>query len=99
MGGHFSALRAQHDFERAGFEAINRKTQIKIWPNMAASQICMAHELHSPSITVTTACASSLDALGTAALYLEAGRADVVLVGATEGGYTRDGDEPTSRQQ
>ena len=90
MGGHFSALRAQHDFDRDGFEAINRKTQIKIWPNMAAAQICMAHELHGPSMTVTTACASSLDALGTAALYLESGRADVVLVGATEGGYTCD---------
>ncbi|MGY9083499.1 MAG: beta-ketoacyl-[acyl-carrier-protein] synthase family protein [Acidimicrobiales bacterium] len=94
MGGHFSALRAQHDFDTSGINAINRKTQIKIWPNMAASQICMAHQLHGPSITVTTACASSLDALGTAAMYLQAGRADVALVGATEGGYTRDGDEP-----
>ena len=89
-GGHFSVTRAQWDLDRGGVRAIDRKTQIKIWPNMAAAQICMAHDLHGPSMTVTTACASSLDALGTAALYLEAGLADVVLVGATEGGYTCD---------
>jgi 3-oxoacyl-[acyl-carrier-protein] synthase II len=90
MGGHFSVARAQRDFEHGGAEAIDRKTQIKIWPNMAAAQICLAYELHGPSITVTTACASSLDALNTAALYLNSGMAEVVLVGATEGGYTAD---------
>jgi len=90
MGGHFALSRAQYDFDRAGAGAVDRKTQIKIWTNMAAAQICLAHDLHGPSTTVATACASSLDALSTAALYLEAGRADVVLVGATEGGYVCD---------
>jgi len=93
MGGHFALSRAQWDYDRAGAGAVDPKTQIKIWPNMAAAQIAMAHDLHGPSMTVTTACASSLDALGTAALYLEAGMADVALVGATEGGYARDGDQ------
>ncbi len=90
MGGHFALSRAQFDFDRGGASAVDRKTQIKIWTNMAAAQICLAHGLHGISTTVATACASSLDALGTAALYLEAGRADVVLVGATEGGYVCD---------
>ncbi len=90
MGGHFSVARAQWQFDRGGVAAIDAKTQIKIWPNMAAAQICMAYGLHGPSLTVTTACASSLDAIGTAALYLNAGMAEVALVGATEGGYTCD---------
>ena len=90
MGGLFSVARAQHDLDTRGADAIDRKTQIKIWPNMAAAQICMQHDLHGPSITVTTACASSLDALGTAAMYLETGLADVALVGGTDGGYTCD---------
>ncbi len=90
MGGHFTVARAQWQFDRGGAAAIDAKTQIKIWPNMAAAQICMAYGLHGPSLTVTTACASSLDAIGTAALYLQAGMADVALVGATEGGYTCD---------
>ncbi len=90
MGGHFTVARSQWQYEHGGFDATDPKTQIKIWPNMAAAQICLAHGLHGPSITITTACASSLDALGTAALYLRAGLADIVLVGATEGGYTAD---------
>lgn len=91
MGGLFSLGKAQWQLERQGWEAVDPKTQIKIWCNMAAAQICMRHDLHGPSMTVTTACASSLDAIGTAAMYLESGLADVALVGATEGGYTCDG--------
>lgn len=93
MGGHFTVARAQHQYDTGGYDAVDRKTQIKIWPNMAAAQICLGYGLHGPSMTVTTACASSLDALGTAALYLNAGLADVALVGATEGGYTDDDDD------
>ncbi len=90
MGGHFALSRAQFEFDRAGAGAVDRKTQIKIWTNMAAAQICLAYDLHGVSTTVATACASSLDALGTASMYLAAGRADVVIVGATEGGYVCD---------
>jgi 3-oxoacyl-[acyl-carrier-protein] synthase II len=90
MGGLFSLGKAQWRHDRDGAEAVDPKTQIKIWCNMAAAQICMRHRLHGPSMTVTTACASSLDALGTAAMYLDAGLADVVIAGATEGGYTCD---------
>lgn len=90
MGGHFTVARAQQQYDAAGFDAVDRKTQIKMYPNMAAAQICLTYGLHGPSMTVTTACASSIDALGTAELYLRAGLADVVLVGATEGGYTAD---------
>jgi len=91
MGGLFSLGKAQWQLDTIGPQAVDPKTQIKIWCNMAAAQICMRHGLHGPSMTVTTACASALDALGTAAMYLEGGLADVVLVGGTEGGYTCDG--------
>jgi 3-oxoacyl-[acyl-carrier-protein] synthase II len=93
MGGLFSLGKAQWMFDHRGAEAVDPKTQIKIWCNMAAAQICMHFALHGPSTTITTACASSLDALGTAAMYLQADLADVMLVGATEGGYTCDSPE------
>jgi 3-oxoacyl-[acyl-carrier-protein] synthase II len=93
MGGIFALERAQWAYDTSGPEAVDAKTMIKIWPNMAAAQICMRYDLHGPSMTVTTACASSLDALGTAAAYLESGQVDVVLCGGTEGGYTREGPE------
>src|SRR5882757_2927922 len=81
MGGTRALMKAQHMLETQGPAAISRKTEIQIYPNMAASQIAMEYGLHGPSLTVTTACASSLDALGTAASLIAAGRADVLVVG------------------
>jgi 3-oxoacyl-[acyl-carrier-protein] synthase II len=76
---------------------VPRKTQIQIWPNMAAAQVAMRYGLHGPSLTVTTACASSLDAIGTAARLIERGDADLAIAGGCEGGISlagggRDGD-------
>ena len=64
---------------------------------MAASQIAMRYGLHGHCITVTTAGASSLDAIGTAAWLIESGKADVLICGGTDGGFSlagggRDGD-------
>jgi 3-oxoacyl-[acyl-carrier-protein] synthase II len=89
MGGLRSLMRAQHDLDRAGPDAIDRKTMIQILPNMAASQLAMRWDLHGPLLTITTACASSIDAIGHAARMIRSGEVDVALAGATEGGTTR----------
>lgn len=94
MGGAHALERAQRDLRVLGPAGVDPKMQIKIYPNMAASQLCMRYGLHGPSVTVTTACASSLDALGTAAMYLDSGAVDVALCGATDGGYVRGDEEP-----
>ncbi|HTE61079.1 MAG TPA: beta-ketoacyl-[acyl-carrier-protein] synthase family protein, partial [Solirubrobacteraceae bacterium] len=86
MGGMRALLKAQHQLDTEGAATIERKTLIQMWPNMAASQIAMRFGLHGPQMTVCTACASSIDALGTAAQMLSAGRVDVAIVGGTEGG-------------
>src|SRR5689334_18604680 len=88
MGGTTSLLRAQWRYDTQGADAVPGKTMIQIWPNMAAAQVCMRYDLHGPSLTVTTACASSLDAIGTAARLVEAGIVDVAICGGTEGGST-----------
>src|SRR5580658_9533586 len=41
MGGVRGLMKAQHDVEARGPAAIDRKTMIRIWPNMAAAQIAM----------------------------------------------------------
>ncbi len=87
MGGMRALLKAQHQLERSGPDAIDRKTVIQIWPNMAAAQIAMRFGLHGPQLTVCTACASSIDAIGTAARMIADGRADVAIAGGTEGGF------------
>ena len=91
MGGMRALMKAQHLLDKAGPQAIPRKTEIQIYPNMAASQIAMRYDLHGPSLTVTTACASSLDALGIAARMLDAGHADVLIAGGTDGGISLAG--------
>ena len=91
IGGARALMKAQYLLDTGGPASIPRKTAIQIWPNMAAAQIAMLYGLHGPSLTVTTACASSLDAIGTAAQMLTNGQADVMLAGATEGGISLAG--------
>ncbi|MFP6748956.1 MAG: beta-ketoacyl-[acyl-carrier-protein] synthase family protein [Alphaproteobacteria bacterium] len=97
IGGVRAVMKAQHALDRDGPAAVPRKTQIQIWPNMAAAQVAMRYRLHGPSLTVTTASASSLDAIGTAARLIERGDADLAIAGGCEGGISlagggRDGD-------
>jgi len=51
MGGVRALMKAQHDLEANGPAAIDRKTMIRIWPNMAAAQIAMRFGLHGPHLT------------------------------------------------
>ncbi len=94
LGGGRSIMLAQHQLERGGPLAIDRKMPIQIMPNMAACQTAIHYDLHGPSMTVTTACASSADAIGLAARYIERGEADVAIAGATEGGLSLPGGTP-----
>jgi len=92
--------RAQFDVDRQGRAAARPKLMIMVWPNMAAAQIAMHWRLHGPCLTLSTACASSLDALGTAARMIASGQVDVALAGGTEGGLAHgvgdDGFVPAS---
>lgn len=86
MAGVTSLTEAQRQLDLVGPEAVHRKLNIRAWPNMAAGQIAIRHALHGPLLTVSTACASSIDALGTAMGMIQTGRADVVIAGGTERG-------------
>ena len=56
---------------------------------MGVAQIAMRNgRCTVPSLTVTTACTSALDALGTAARLIEFGLADAAVVGGVEAGHT-----------
>ena len=86
--GAQSLMRAQYEIDAGGAAAFPRKTMMKALTNMGAAQIAMRHGLHGPSLTVTTACASTLDALGTAARFIEFGTADAAVVVGVEAGHT-----------
>lgn len=52
--------------------------------DIAAGQISMRHGLRGPNFAVTSACASSTNAIGVALDLIRAGKADVVLTGGSE---------------
>jgi 3-oxoacyl-[acyl-carrier-protein] synthase II len=87
MGGSHSLGLAQSLYETKGAEAVDPKVMIKMYPNMAASQICMRYGLHGPSLTIATTCATSLDAMGTAARLIQSGVVDVAITGGFDGMY------------
>lgn len=83
-GGMHSIMFGQHRFDAGGVDAIPPTTMLAGQANSAAAQIAMRHQLHGPLQTVTTACASALDALGNAVDLLTLGRADVALCGGSD---------------
>ena len=55
----------------------------KILGNIAAANIAIEHNIQGPSLTVSTACSSGGDAINTACMCMQTGKADVMLaVGA-----------------
>ncbi len=60
----------------------------KMISNIATGQISIRYGLHGISYTVTSACASSNNAIGNALDHIRLGRADVILAGGTEATIT-----------
>ncbi|MVU81311.1 3-oxoacyl-ACP synthase [Nocardia sp. ET3-3] len=56
--------------------------------NMAAGYIAMELGCHGPAYVVSTACASSTDALGLAMKLIRSGECDLVIAGGTEAALT-----------
>lgn len=57
-------------------------------PNMASGQVAIFTGSRGPNLTVTTACAASIHAIGEACRIIQRGDADVMLAGGTEAGIT-----------
>lgn len=53
-------------------------------PNEACGNICLLFGIHGPAHTITTACSSGTDAIGTALDCVRSGRRDVCLAGGAE---------------
>jgi len=84
MAGIDVLAAAQHALSTDGPAAVPRKLNIAAWPNMAGGQIALRFGLHGPLSTVSTACASSADAIGMACWMIERGRADAMLAGGSD---------------
>ncbi|MGH7069244.1 MAG: beta-ketoacyl-[acyl-carrier-protein] synthase family protein [Acetobacteraceae bacterium] len=63
---------------------VTPKLMALIIPNMAAARISLNWGLRGRQLTISTACASSLDAIGLAAQMIERGEADFAIAGGAE---------------
>jgi 3-oxoacyl-[acyl-carrier-protein] synthase II len=63
---------------------VTPKLMALVIPNMAAARISLHWGMHGRQLTVSTACASSLDAIGLAARMIEHGEVEHAIAGGTE---------------
>ncbi|MCY0898785.1 MAG: beta-ketoacyl-[acyl-carrier-protein] synthase family protein [Firmicutes bacterium] len=84
MGNVPRLLNAQVSLERQGTETVPARLMAQVIPNIPAAHLAMRWGLHGPLMTISTACASSLDAIGQAARMIERGEVDCALAGGVE---------------
>lgn len=83
MGGLPTFAQTQTQFDDNPHH-VTPKLMALVIPNMASSRISLNWGLHGRQLTISTACASSLDAIGLAAHMIERGEADYAIAGGTE---------------
>ncbi|WP_053959944.1 beta-ketoacyl-[acyl-carrier-protein] synthase family protein [Sulfobacillus thermosulfidooxidans] len=84
MGGVPELVDAQSRYESQGVHKVPARLMAAVIPNMAASQIAMQYHLHGPQLTLSTACASSIDSIGLATSLITSGAIDVAICGGME---------------
>ncbi|PSR36231.1 MAG: beta-ketoacyl-[acyl-carrier-protein] synthase family protein [Sulfobacillus thermosulfidooxidans] len=83
MGGVPELVDAQEQLAKDP-QAVSARLMATVIPNMASAQIALLYGLHGPQLTLTNACASSIDALGLAARLIQSGTVDVAIAGGAE---------------
>lgn len=84
MGSIPAFAQSQTAFDREGMRAAPARLMSQVIPNMPAAHLAMRWGLHGPLLTISTACASSLDAIGQAARMIERGDVDYAIAGGVD---------------
>lgn len=83
MNGIATIAFTQDALSSAAHKKVGPRFIPKILGNIAAANIAIEHNIQGPSLTVSTACSSGGDAINTACMCIQTGKADVMLaVGA-----------------
>ena len=80
MNGVADIAETQRAFEAGGSKRASPSFVPRVLGNMAACQVAIAHDLQGPSFTLNTACSSGDDAITLAAMLLQSGAADAMVV-------------------
>lgn len=88
LGGIITLEEQYGRFLSDGFSRVSPFTVPMLIPNMASALISMKYGFKGPSLSTTTACAASLNAIGEAYKLVKDGSLDVVLSGGVEASIT-----------
>ena len=88
IGGIGATEDAVRMFDSRGPSRINPLAITQLMPNSSTGQVAIKFGIEGPSLTITTACAASANAVGEAKNLIENGIVDMVITGGTESGTT-----------
>ena len=88
IGGIGATEDAVRIFDSRGPSRINPLAITQLMPNSSAGQVAIKFGIEGPSLTITTACAASANAVGEAKNLIENSIVDMVITGGTESGTT-----------
>lgn len=83
-GGYQTFEKELLNIQKKGAMSCSPFSISKIMPNGASAHVAMHYGITGPSAAISSACASSSDAIGYGLLLLRSGMCDVVLVGGAE---------------
>lgn len=86
IGGIESTINGVHQSINKGYRGISPLLVPMMIPDSAAAKVTIQWGLRGPSMAVSTACATSNNALGEAAEMIRRGAADAMIAGSTEAG-------------
>jgi 3-oxoacyl-[acyl-carrier-protein] synthase II len=88
IGGIGATEDAVRTFDERGPSRVNPLAITQLMPNSSTGQVAIKFGIEGPSLTITTACAASANAVGEAKNMIENGIVDMVVAGGTESGTT-----------
>ena len=88
IGGIGATEEAVRTYDKRGPSRINPLAITQLMPNSSTGQVAIKFGIEGPSLTITTACAASANALGEAKNMIQNGIVDMVIAGGTESGTT-----------
>lgn len=87
LNGTSDIAETERSYSVEGKKKVSPRFLPKILGNLGAAQIAINYGIHGPSFTVSTACSSGGDAICIAAMLLNSGEADVMLVAGGESAH------------
>ena len=88
IGGIGATEQAVRTYDERGASRINPLAITQLMPNSSTGQVAIKFGIEGPSLTITTACAASANAVGEAKNMIQNGIVDMVIAGGTESGTT-----------